>query len=107
MVESTENKTEESVIKVVEVKVDGGSLVVELSSADRDALVTTGRQFVIDYLGKTPEYNSWATAGVEPASGPMAFDPDNPETDPYELVAAGKNRDKWSYKQLFKLTKMI
>jgi len=112
MVENTENKTESTpekkeVLTVEEVRVDGGSLMVELSSSDREELVTKGRQFVIEHLGKTPEYNSWATAGVEPASGPMAFDPDNPDVDPYELVADGKNRTDWSYKQMYKLTKMI
>ena len=101
MVESTEK------LKVEEVKADGGSLVVMVSSKDREELVTKGRQFVIDYLGKTAEYNSWATAGVEPASGPMAFDPENPDADPYDLLSKGDKKDHWSYKQMFKLTKMI
>jgi len=94
--------------EVESVTTDGGSLVVTLASTDRDELTTKGRQMVIEYLGKTPSYNSWATAGVEPASGPMAFDPDNPDADPYELLAKdAKGHDKWSYRQMFKLTKMI
>jgi hypothetical protein len=108
MVEKTEKLVENGVLKVDEVKVDGGSLIVEVSSSDREELVVKGRQFVIEHLGKTPEYNSWATAGVEPASGPMAFDPENPDADPYELVHEGEGSNrKWHYKQMFKLTKMI
>ena len=99
---------EKEVLSVEDVKIDGGSLVVEVSSENREELVTRGRQFVLNHLSKTPEYNSWATAGVEPASGPMAFDPENPDADPYELAGAdADNRIEWNYKQLFKLTKMI
>ena len=105
--EADEKKLTDST-EVESVKVDGGNLVVTLASTDRDELVSRGRQMVIEYLGKTPSYNSWATAGVEPASGPMAFDPDDPEADPYELLAKdAKGHDKWSYRQMFKLTKMI
>jgi len=107
MVENTESTEKVGKLTVEEVKADGGSLVVLVSSSDREELVTKGRQFVIEHLGKTPEYNSWATAGVEPASGPMAFDPENPDADPYELLSSGEKTDRWSYKQMFKLTKMI
>ena len=96
-----------SILEVEKVTVDGGSLVVTVASPDREELVGKGRQFVVGYLGKTAEYNSWATAGIEPASGPMAFDPDNPDADPYELLKTGEKKEDWSYKQMFKLTKMI
>lgn len=90
-------------------RVDGQmEMVLEVSSDDRDTLVEHGRQFVISWLRDSDKYNSWATAGIDKASGPICYDPLNPEADPYELAKkAGAEGLKWRYRQLFKLTRMI
>lgn len=89
-------------------KIDGMNLVIEVVSDDRETLTEMGRQFVVDWLNKSANYASWATAGVDKASGPICFDPKNPEMDPYEVAKTANAKEiKWKYRQLFRLTRMI
>ena len=93
-----------------EPRTDGADLVLEVVSDDRDSLVELGRQFVVDWLQKSPTYNSWAMSGVDRASGPVCFDPEQPDADPYTVTrnAGEKAKDiKWKFRQAFRITKMI
>ena len=100
------SKVENEVLQVESVKADGGDLMVTLTSPDREALTGRGRQFVLDWVSKQSQYSTWANAGVDKASGPAAFNPDDPNADPYK--AASQNKDIiWHYRQTFRLTKML
>lgn len=100
--ETVEKKPD--VIQVESISPDGSGLEVVLISSEREKLADRGRQFVIDYLAKQPQYATWATAGIEKSSGPQAFDPSNPGRNPYSK----ENKDvKWWYRQSFRLTKML
>lgn len=91
-----------------DIQLSGQELTITLESYDRDALANSGRQFCMDFVAKTPLYASFANAGVEKTSGPMAYDPENPGIDPYALVEKqGSTKTKWKYRQQFRVTKMI
>jgi hypothetical protein len=97
-------KVETQPLKVENVVVDGGELVITLTSSDREALTENGRQFVVQFVTNEPKYSSWAMAGVDKASGPAAFDPANENRDPY---AKDSQKVHWQYRQVFRLTKML
>lgn len=92
---------------------EDGSLFVELSSTDRDALVKHARTFALDYVREADAdaaLGRWKQAGTEKVSPPVGYDPENPEDDPYKLAAvAQENKEKisWHYKQTVKLTTSI
>lgn len=92
-------------------RVDGSDLLIEVESGDREALTSKGRQFVMEWVGTHEKYSSWATAGIDRASGPITFDPSQPDKDPYEIIAKTPKEKqaeiKWHFRQLFKLTRMI
>jgi hypothetical protein len=91
-------------IKVERAWVEGGNLMVELSSADRETLTENGRQAVVDHVSTHPEWSAWALAGVDKAGGPQAFDPTDPGKDPYDPK---NGKTKWHWKQLLRMTRMI
>jgi hypothetical protein len=88
-----------------------GSLFIEVSSDDREALTNNVRKFAQQYVAGEPELSSWANAGVEKASTPVAYDPDDKESDPYtvarQCVKTGEEQPKWRYRQLVKLTRSL
>ena len=92
----------ENGISVLETQKDGESLFIELTSEDRETLVNNGRQFAEDFVQNTPEFSAWTQAGVEKVSSPVAFDPKDPDKDPYDKKSQGT---KWHYKQTLRMTR--
>jgi len=87
------------------ISLEGGVLNIILVSDDRESLAEYGRSVCMDLVRDDPAYATFASAGVEKISGPMAFDPTQPEVDPYAI----ENKDgiTWRYRQSFRLTKML
>lgn len=91
-------------LRVLGTKVEGDSLYVELASINRDELTNKGRAFALDMVNTNHEFSGWARAGVEKVSSPVAFDPKNPDNDPY-TVDTSKPETKWHYRQSLRLTR--
>ena len=91
-------------LKVESTNIEGDVLFVELSSGDREELVSRGRQFAVDFAASDSKFAKWAAAGVEKASSPTPFDPEDPKIDPYDPANAKRGKP-WHYKQIIKLTR--
>lgn len=91
-------------MKVESTNVEGDVLYVELSSGDREELVSRGRKFALEFAASDTQFAKWAAAGVEKASSPIPFDPKDPTIDPYKPENA-KRGSPWHYRQTVKLTR--
>jgi len=87
------------------IRFSGNVLEVTLVSDDRESLDEYGRKVCMDVVKEDPKYATFASAGVEKTSGPMAFDPAQPDLDPYAIE--NKEGITWRYRQHFRLTKML
>lgn len=99
---STEPKDETApTLRVVDTRIDGTTLYLEIASSSRDLLVDGGRRFATEYAAE--KHPQWASAGVEKSNSPVAFDPQDPQNDPYK--ADHKKGTIWHYRQTVRLTR--
>lgn len=80
--------------------IEGNVLLIDLSSVDREALTTNGRRAALEYA--SAKYPAWANAGVEKASSPIAFDPNDKDNNPFSPKDASV---KWHFRQTIRLTR--
>ena len=86
------------------IELAGRELTITMESDDMESLTIHGRKACMDFVEADPRYSSFATAGVEKVTGPIAFDPVNPEADPYTNP---RPETQYLYRQTFRLTRMI
>jgi len=91
-------------MRVLETRVEGESLYIELASDNREELVSKGRTFAMNVANTDHEFSAWARAGVEKVSSPVAFDPMDPNNDPYDQDA-NEPETTWQYRQTLRLTR--
>lgn len=98
-------------VEITKVEARQGELFITGESFDRGKLITTIRKVAKEYT-EDPGNNltAWASAGVEKAGTPEAFDPQHPDMDSrkrLKLADERKETVKWRYRQTVKMTRNL
>ena len=96
-------------VAITKVEVKQGELLITGESFNRGKLTTTIRQRAREFV-EDPKNSltAWASAGIEKAGTPEAFDPKHPDMDTRKrlrLAEEQKEEVKWRYKQAVRLTR--